>query len=501
MMRQSLRCLYLLVLLAAVLIAWPLLRPSSSEAVPHFNNTGADQVSGTASVLIPVIARCSLDGQPCPPTATPSATPTDGPTPTLGPTPTEMPGTPGLTRLQMGELGFSDAGTHQVLRTSADRVYIFAPEIYKNYIRAFRATSTGTPAGFAEADQAHRPAAANPIWSLDAAIDAQDIVHVLYIAQAGPVIYQTFDTRSDLWGAAATIANSPWPIRNSGLRQGSEGVSLAIDAGGVVHAVYSKTQSNRRHIYYNNNQGGSWNHEALVDDQANSDNSHATLAFGPDGTLYVAWLADTSSAQNPAGSIRVRARRNGAWAGASQVDGNVFRNNEYSIDQGPSLLVAVDGKVHVVYIGPYEPVPGSPTGFDYGRLHHKVSGDGGVIWTPDDPPPLYTHSPTLATDPQGNLYVFGHREYWKANHCADMLVNARPAGGTWGQWKVLAKGCYDSSVSAKWSQYQWYAPSTLDLIYWTEKGPQGQADINQLYYAELRGGVVTIDKLSPAGAP
>ena len=162
--------------------------------------------------------------------------------------------------------------------------------------------------------------------------------------------------------------------------------------------------------------------------------------------LYAAWLADDGTH----GAIRVRAHRNSAWQPASAVDANVFRDQGYSIDQGPNLLVTPDGKLHIVYIGTWELVPGSPTGTEYGRLHHKYSGDGGATWTANDPPTRYTHSPALATDPQGNLYVFGHREYWKANRCANMLVNIQPAGGAWGAWKILASGCYDSSVSAKW---------------------------------------------------
>jgi hypothetical protein len=493
-MQQTLRLVCLLALVVAVVVIWPILRPLGSEAEPQFAN--AATAASTESVMLPLIATCDSGEAICVPTATATAMATAEPAATQAPTPTERPSTFGITQLQVGALGFSDAGTHQTLRTSGDRVYIFAPEIYKSYIRVLRATNIGTPTGFAEADQAHRPDAKSNVWSVDVAIDSDDLVHVLYIAQAGPVIYQTFDSKTDLWGQPTTIADSVWPNRNSGLRQGAEGAALALDSNDVVHVVYGKTQGNRRRLYYNNNQGGTFSHEALVDDQPNNDNSHATLAFGADDALYVAWLSDTSAAQNPAGSIRVRVRRNGAWEPASSVvDGNAFRNNEYSIDQGPSLLLTPDGQVHVLYIGPYEPVAGAPTGYDYGHLRHKVSTDGGANWAADDPPALFTHSPSMTTDPQGNLYVFGHREYWKADHCANMLVNVKPVGGAWGQWRTLASGCFDSSPSVKWSQHHWNEPSTLELVYWTEHGPQVGDDVNQLYYAEIRGGPATIANL------
>jgi hypothetical protein len=468
------------------LLAWAAPRTPTADAVIAPAQTATPSpINPTMVVRLPLVGKHATAA----PTQTPVATPTQTPVATLGPA--------GIARLPTGYLGFSDASTHQVLRTSDDRVYIFAAEIYKPYIRALRASDAGTPTGFAEVDQAHRATAASAIWSVDTAIDANDTVHVLYIAEGGPVVYQTFDARTDRWGQVVTVATSAWPNRNSGMRQGSEGIALAIDANGVAYAVYSKTQGNLRRLYYNTNAGGSWNHEHLVDDQPNADNSHPALAFGADGTLYAAWLVDDGAK----GAIRARALRAGTWGTASLVDGNVFRDNQYSIDQGPSLLVTADGKIHVAYIGPYEPVAGSPSGFDYGRLHHKYSGDGGSNWVGDDPPARYTHAPALAADPQGNLYVFGHREYWKAEHCADILVTAQPAGSAWGTWKVFDSGCYDSSVSVKWSQYNWHHSVALDIIYWTEKGPQSQNDYNELHYGEVRGGLAAIDSLNPAGGP
>lgn len=403
------------------------------------------------------------------------------------------PSTPDVTRLEVGVLGFSDVTTRQVVRTSDARVYIFAPEIYRSYVRALRANRPGTPGGFSEVDAAGRPSESSAVWSVDAAIDAMDRVHLIYIIDSGPIVYRTFDTRTDTWGLRAQIASSPWPDRNNGLRQGSVGVALALDGNGGVHVAYGKTVGSIRRVYYNHNQGG-WNNEVLADDQASRDNSHPALAFGPDGSLYLAWLSDAGSQANQA-SIRVRARKNGVWAGASEVDGNVFRNNQYSIDQGPSLLVSPDGAIHIAYIGPYEPVAGAPQNYAYGRAHHKVSVDRGASWEADDPPQIFTHNPSLATDPEGNLYMFGHQEAWLADGCANMLANVRPSGGAWAQWRTLATGCLDSSVSVKWSQYNWNTPNVLDLVYWTEKGPSGEPDYNQLWYTELRGGPGTIADL------
>lgn len=494
------RKLLLFVLLVPLGVLFVLAQPALTAMQRAERSTTPTPVA----VNIPIVSGCqaeppdcadAADETPTPPaTAVSTAVATAAATATATGTPDSAPD---ITRVNAGGLGFSDVGARQVVRTSTDRVYLFVPEIYKAFMHAYRATTSGTPAGFAEPDQAHWPTAASSIWAIDAAIDANDRVQVVYLTEAGPIYATTFDTASDRWGTPALIADSVWPNRNNGIRQGSAGVSLALDASGVAHVVYGKTQSATRRVYYNNNQGGTWNHETVIDDQPEQDNSHATLAFGPNGTLYVAWLADDGTK----GALRMRSRTNGTWGTTSLIDDNAFREDQYSIDQGPSLLVAIDGRVHVAYIGPYEPVANAPTGYAYGRAHHKYSGNGGADWTSDDPPERYTHDPALATDGQGNLYMFGHRESWKANGCADMLVVTQPAAGSWDTWRVFAKGCYDSSVSTKWSQYHWNMPAVLDVIYWTEKGPQGQADYNELRYAEIRGGSAAINTLPEAGGP
>jgi hypothetical protein len=455
--------------------------------------------SATSAVYAPLIVSCPILPPECGPRPGKTVTPptTVAPAePSATATSTSTPDTARVTTLPAGIDGFSDAGTHQLVRTGADRIYIVAPQIYTTHIRALRATKAGTPAAFTLVDEAHQPQATSNIWSVDAAIDAGDTIHVAYITEDGRVVYQVLDTTTDLWGTPQTVVDGGWPNRNNGLRQGSAGVAIAIDAAGVAHVVYSKTQNNLRRVYHNTNAGGNWNHEELVDEQPAADNSHATLAFGGDGALYVAWLSDA----NGAGSIYARVLRNGQWAASAVVDSGVYRDGEYSIDQGPSLLVTGDGRGHIAYIGSWEPVAGSPSGFEYGRLHQRYSPDGGVTWVSDDPPLRYTHNPTLTADAQGNLFVFGHREYWKASNCAAMLVNVQPAGSGWSSWRTLADGCFDSSVSARWAQYHRYAPDVIDLVYWTEKGPQGQSNVNQLQYAELRGGPDAL-ALLPSAAP
>lgn len=80
------------------------------------------------------------------------------------------------------------------------------------------------------------------------------------------------------------------------------------------------------------------------------------------------------------------------------------------------------------------------------------------------------------------MFLFGHQEYWLRNACASMMVYRKPAGGKWpSDWTRLADGCFDASVSVKWSTYFWHQPQLLELAFWTEQSP------NQLYYMAVQG--------------
>jgi hypothetical protein len=298
---------------------------------------------------------------------------------------------------------------------------------------------------------------------------------VIWLDNAGPIWYQTFDTGTDTWGARQQLADSPWPGSNA-LRQGSAGVALALDSGGSAHAVYTKVSGGKRGLYYNNNAGGAWTHEQRLDDQPAHDNGHPALAFDQDGKLYAAWLTERGVNQ---GDIRIRARSaSGTWAaGSTLIAADQFADTIFSIDQGPSLLITPDGRLHIAYIGAYEPVNGAPSGYAYGRIHHQYSADG-LTWTADDPPAThYTHNPSLATDAAGTLYLFGHEEAWLRDSCASLYFYERPAGAGWpSDWSLLTAGCVDSSVSVKWSANFWNHPEVVDIVYWTQQEP------NVLYY-------------------
>ena len=357
---------------------------------------------------------------------------------------------------------------------------------------------TTTPSGFTEQDANNRPDEASAIWAVDSAIDANGIVHVLANTQNGPVVYYTFNTNTNTWGNRIEVSNSEW-LNDGGIQQGTTSIALVLDSSGVAHVVYIKKVNGFRRVYYNNNQGGSWNHEVLLDNQATKHNFHATLAFGNDGALYAAWF---SNLVDQAGSIHVRIRKNGSWqANITEIGNGAWGAGNYALDQGPSLIVTPNGNVHIAYIYGYEAVPNSPSGYEYGRVKHFYSTNGGTSWITDDPPTRYSHSPSLATDANGTLYIFGHREQWKVEHCADMYVVAKAAGGSWGSWRILDQGCLDSSVTTKWSQYNWNSSQVLDFLYWTEHGPDNQSDYNQLFYGEIRGGVSAINTLPVAPAP
>ena len=142
--------------------------------------------------------------------------------------------------------GFTDPNARQVVRTADDRVYVLAADdtpakqsTGPGIIHAYRATTTGLPAGFAEADAAHRPKStqANGLLpGVDVRLDGAGVAHVVYADDSSPgdLVYVEFSTRTDTWGQPHILA--------SGLgtyQRGQLPAALILDGADQPHVVYT----------------------------------------------------------------------------------------------------------------------------------------------------------------------------------------------------------------------------------------------------------------------
>ena len=104
-------------------------------------------------------------------------------------------------------------------------------------IRAWRATTTGIPFDFKEADGKHRPRSSfgHVLTSPDVRLDGKGIARMIYVNAANAkLVYRTFSTKTGRWGAAATVAgNATTPDESGSL--GAKRPARWFSTGMAVH--------------------------------------------------------------------------------------------------------------------------------------------------------------------------------------------------------------------------------------------------------------------------
>jgi hypothetical protein len=210
--------------------------------------------------------------------------------------------------------------------------------------------------------------------------------------------------------------------------------------------------------------------------------SHPALAISPlDGTVTVAWISEATS---PA-SLLARTRAvDGSWGPVDAVStAPVWTSTSAgtNIDQGPSLVVGVDGTRHLSYIENFD-----RTG-DYGRVHYVRNEGAG--WVDQTVPVTYTHDPALALGAAGELYLLGHGHHNNAICRSELVlcIKKRSGDGTWGQSDTFAtpsgSDSFDASVSVRWSAVGFNRPETVEFLFFGARN--GGYQDTQLYYGRL----------------
>lgn len=151
------------------------------------------------------------------------------------------------------------------------------------------------------------------------AFDASGVAHAIYSAGAGNVL--RYGTRSQsVWTWASLNATGDWP-------------SIAVDPTGVVHVLFSDLTTNPYGLKYGyRSSGGTWRFEQVRSISAVV--RHAALAVDRAGTPHVVYYDSGTS------SLRYLRRGDAAWSE------ELIRA---SAGRGCDLLVDAGGGVHVSY--------------------------------------------------------------------------------------------------------------------------------------------------------
>jgi hypothetical protein len=239
-----------------------------------------------------------------------------------------------LTYFSIGT-GGSDLIPHQVVRANNDRLYIFANQQSSKIIRVYRTTASGLPASSAAFATPIQLTETSNIISVDSVYDGGNIIHVLVNMQNGSVKDYPFDTTTDTFKTATTIASDGGTV-STVLYVGTSGVAGMVDLTNNLHIAYWTNGNHVLHRAYTYNSStntlspsGSF---VQVDTAGNA--NHPSVAISPvDNSLTVAWV---SQADSPA-KIRTRTRAsNGTWGSvlsASTASVWISNDNGINIDQ------------------------------------------------------------------------------------------------------------------------------------------------------------------------
>lgn len=382
-----------------------------------------------------------------------------------------MPPSPTLSVVRVGP-GTTDPSTHQLVRSSANVLYVIAPD-GQNYpgdpsahLRARKGDLPGTPTSFALQDDTHAPGSG--VISSGIAIDGQDRIHCAWLDSSGAVKYAVFNTVTNLWESVTTLAASGL----SGIGQGFEGIALALDAANNPHVVWSQyVGSVGQRLRYANRINGTWSAAVQVEDIANRDTWHPAIAFSPNGDSTIAWLDGDGSAYGNTGVLRTRVRRtNGTWDASQAIDDLPLMN----LDNGPSLMIGTDGVRHITFTSFANNVWGAM----------RYWSDAGAGWKGDQQRvSISSHDPALGPDGNGGLYIYAHGPVNGSSlNTAIGLGHGKwsmhkPAGATtWESFtEIIAENSslipagtgIDDATNTRWAQFTHSFPKTLDFTFWT----------------------------------
>ncbi|HEY7192800.1 MAG TPA: sialidase family protein, partial [Gemmatimonadales bacterium] len=214
------------------------------------------------------------------------------------------------------------------------------------------------------------------------------------------------------------------------------------------------------------------------------------IAYGPDGTLYAAYLVTkvVPGMRWPQNALRFARSRDGGrhWEAPSTVTGDAV----FGSYDDHALFVAPDGSIYLSWLAEVKP--------DTSHTFFARSTDGGRTWstpqTVDSDRSCPCCRTALAAGPDGSLYL-AWRKRFPGDERDIVVARSRDRGVTWSDparvhadtWQV--NYCPDAGPSIKVGR-----DGTLHVAWWT--GRTGRAGTQ---YAQSRDGGVTFSAPVPLG--
>ena len=407
------------------------------------------------------------------PTLTPSITssPTltsDAPTATSTashtPTPTNTNSPPvGPAVFAVGP-GGADVIPHQIVRASSNFLYLFSSQDSSSLLRVYRTNNPGFPNSASDFAAPITINESSSMLSVDAVYNGGTIIHVLINLRNGEIKDYPFDTSTNTFKTAITLATDSGSVSGSPY-VGTSGISGMMEPGGTLHVGYWTNSNHIPHRAYTYNSGSNTLTPAggfTQVDTAGSAN-HPSLAISPaNNSLTVAWISQAVSPPQ----ILTRARQsNGTWGSIETASTSpvwTSSSNGLNIDQGPSLIIDSSGAKHMAYIQEFDLSVG-----DYGRIHYVSNNGSGWV---DQPLAAFTHDPAVAINSSGQIYIIGHGHPLNAT-CTSMddICTIRKNGANWNNPVLFASPpgsfSFDASPSVKWSVVGFNRADIIEFVF------------------------------------
>jgi hypothetical protein len=175
--------------------------------------------------------------------------------------------------------------------------------------------------------------------------------------------------------------------------------ALAQLKNGTIMLFWANNQTGNYDLYYGRSNNAVWSSTVQLT-TSTSDDTLPSATVAADGSLWLVWTRITTACGSGVCStdqqLYYRTLKSGVWSG------DVKLTTDTAFNSGPSIMVAKDGRVWVVWSKWAGTVPQI-----YGKIYN------GTTWTPDFSlvtSSLLDNRPSLIQDRNGTLWLFWARD-------------------------------------------------------------------------------------------
>lgn len=321
--------------------------------------------------------------------------------------------------------GYFESYQRQIVRTAGNIVYAAAADdnpcqtaSSRGVIRMWKGSGTQSlnalvPTTFTEVDSANHPTALASGTCLTAGggitfvVLSPDMrlvgttIHLAYVVPsggtAGNVVYRTFDTNTDLWGTATTIASDATAAVDGGWARGASSVITVDGSGAIIVGYATSTQIKYLKCSTTCTTAGNWTGGVIY---SGTHVSHPSIVTGADNITRLAWLNNS----NASPSVLYSQYNGTSWITPETVATGIL--SDTNDDQSPALAVDSSNRPYIMYL------VGTAGSFTDNYIRVKVRT--GVNTYVDDSPQVAAGAPsasgTLSTHTPQNYFT------WNGDH-------------------------------------------------------------------------------------